>query len=258
MSWIDFFRLRFKSAAHADAGGALFDSRQFRALTGYSPLNSSLFIEALSHRSFKVKSGAEISNERLEFLGDAVLNVVVAEYLYEHYPHNPEGELTKMRARLVNRKTLAAACRGAGLHTFLLLGGSALQLPEQGAETVIADEFEALVGAVYLDGGMKGARRFICNTLLKNEQITAQAAVDENYKSLLLEYAQSQGYGNPRYSIVTEDGPEHDKVFTVVVSVNNESMGEGAGKTKKEAEQQAAYRALKRVRSSGVSHEADA
>jgi len=214
----------------------------------YRVRRKDLFIQALLHRSFpQTTSQPNLSNERLEFLGDSVLNLIVGEYLYRTYPRAPEGDLTKFRSRLVNRKALAAYGKNLQLSTFILMSPSAAQSVGKGYETIVSDTFEALVAAIYLDSGFDAARRFVECQVAEAFSHGTIATSDENYKSRLLEYAQSQGFGVPRYNIVKEEGPDHDRTFTVEVFLKSESQGAGSGKNKKEAEQAAAKQALGRL-----------
>jgi len=225
-----------------------FDSARFEQLVGYRPRNWALFHESLLHRSYLQYLGPQVqSNERLEFLGDAILNSLVAEYLYRLYPELEEGDLTKIRSRLVNRKALALRAKELHLSDFLLLSSSALQSVDSGSDSILADAFEAIIGAIYLDGGLKSARSFVTDALLTQTGILKSALTDDNYKSALLEYAQGRSLGVPRYAVVKEDGPDHDRRFTVEVFLGTESLGVGIGRSKKDAEQAAAAQALERI-----------
>lgn len=218
---------------------------------GYTIHNPQLFHQALLHRSylqFLDETSAE-SNERLEFLGDAILNLAVSEYLYEEYSTADEGELTKIRARLVNRKALAAYGRQIDLWNFILLSTSAAQSVERGTETILSDTYEALVAAIYLDGGYKPAREFVQSQILAAIARGNVSISDENFKSQLLELAQAKGLGVPRYAVFDEQGPDHDRTFTVQVLLGDLPYGVGAGKSKKDAEQSAAEQALYKLRS---------
>jgi ribonuclease-3 len=183
----------------------------------------------------------------LEFLGDAILSFVVAEHLYRTYPEMEEGNLTKLRSRLVNRKILAQRSKDLHLSDFLLLSTSAAQSIDSGSESIIADAFESIIGALYLDGGFAAAKKFIYASLLENPEVFNSAMMDDNYKSALLEYVQARSLGIPRYSVTQEEGPEHDRRFTVEVTVGSQSWGVGSGRSKKEAEQSAAADALERI-----------
>ena len=224
------------------------DFAKFEIVIRYRPRNWAVFIKALMHRSYlQFLDEAWDSNERLEFLGDAVLNFLVAEYLFEKYPDREEGYLTKVRSRLVNRKVLAQQAKEIHLSEFLLLSSSAAQSIDSGSESILADAFESVIGALYLDGGLKAARTFILTELLTNEEVFQSALLDDNYKSGLLEYAQARSFGVPRYIVVREEGPEHDRRFTVEVLLNLQAFGSGTGRNKKEAEQAAAAQALERL-----------
>ena len=189
-----------------------FDSSRFEQLIGYRPRNLAFFYESLLHRSYLQYLAPHVqSNERLEFLGDAVLNSLVAEYLYRLYPSLEEGDLTKIRSRLVNRKALALRAKELRLSEYMLLSSSALQSVDSGSDSILADAFEALIGAMYLDGGLMAARTFVSGTLLSNTGILNSALTDDNYKSALLEYSQGHSMGVPRYTVVKEDGPDHDR-----------------------------------------------
>jgi ribonuclease-3 len=219
--------------------------RKFQGAIGHTIRNEDLFVQALLHRSFLQRmSHAGPSNERLEFLGDSVLNLIVAEYLFNEFPDAEEGELTRIRARLVNRKALAAYAKELGLMNFILMSDSAAQSGAKGSDTIVADTFEAVIAALYLDGGYAEAKRFVEQQVLSALTKGVVGTSDENYKSLLLEYAQAHGFGVPRYAVVREEGPDHDRTFTVEVLIQNKHKGTGTGKNKKEAEQVAASNAL--------------
>ena len=227
-----------------------FDFARFEQLLGYHPKNWDLFFESLLHRSYLQYLGPQVkSNERLEFLGDSILNFLVAEYLYRLYPSMEEGDLTKVRSRLVNRKALAQRAKDLRLSDYLLLSSSALQSVDSGSDSILADAFEAIIGALYIDGGLSPARNFVSQSLLTDSSILNSALTDDNYKSALLEYSQARTSGVPRYAILREDGPDHDRRFTIEVFLGAESLGTGTGKSKKDAEQAAAAQALERINS---------
>lgn len=204
-----------------------------------------LYEEALTHRSYlQVKQNpAYQSNERLEFLGDAILGMVVAEYLFHHHEDVAEGELTKMRSWLVNKRALALCARKLRLDQFLLVSYSAAAALARGSDSILADAMEALIAAVYLDHGFEQARTVIEQRLLPL-MLEERLMNDTNFKSLLLEHVQAQGKGAPRYQVIEEKGPDHEKQFTVAVYVGSTSVGHGTGRSKKEAEQNAARQAL--------------
>ena len=204
------------------------------------------FSEALSHRSYLQVSDSEttLSNERLEFLGDAVLNLVVAEFLFRSHVDAHEGDLTKIRSRLVNRKALSVYAREIQLSNFMLMSPSTAQMEGKGMDTILADAFEAILGAIYLDSGFQRAKQFIERQIGLALEHGAVKIEDENFKSQLLEYAQAEGLGTPRYVTINQHGPDHDRTFTVEVFIGNVSYGMGVGKNKKDAEQAAAEKAL--------------
>jgi len=222
--------------------------KEFQKAIGYTIRDQKVFVQALLHRSFLQRLNTPgRSNERLEFLGDSILNFILAEYLYHHFPSAEEGELTKTRSRLVNRKALAAYAKDIGLSRFILMSPSAAQSVGKGGDTILADTYEALVAAIYLDSGYERAQQFVRRQVLAALQNGSIATKDENYKSMLLEYAQASGLGVPRYSIVKQEGPDHDRTFTVEVFLDNDRKGTGTGKNKKEAEQAAARKALEAI-----------
>jgi ribonuclease-3 len=227
------------------------DWNQLEATLRYSIVNKDHFVRALVHRSFIPVSHMEglESNERLEFLGDSILNFTVAEYLYTQYPQKEEGDLTIMRARLVNRKALAFCAKEIELKKFMLTHTNSAGVQEKGFDTILADAYEAVIAALYLDGGMDVAKNFILERLqsaLKNGYLQVS---DQNFKSELLELSQAKGKGIPRYQTLKEEGPDHDRTFTIQVLVGNDPYGIGIGKNKKEAEQAAAEIAIGKLQS---------
>lgn len=246
------------TGAKADSASAEFDElfppvevlsteqiRELRLALGVEIDNPALYEQALTHRSYLqvLDSPGHRSNERLEFLGDSILGMITAEYLFYNHKQVLEGELTKMRSWLVNKNSLAVCARALELERFLFLSYSAQQSLQRGNEGMLADAMEAVIAAVYLDQGFDEARRFIVDKLLPI--MVAESLVhDTNYKSLLLEAVQAKGYQAPRYVVAKETGPDHEKEFTVDVLVNGVVSGSGVGKSKKEAEQQAAKAAL--------------
>lgn len=189
------------------------------------------------------------SNERLEFLGDAVLGFITAEHLFAHFPEKDEGFLTRLRAKLVNGKALAECAQRINLGDLILMSKNMAQEHGRQNSTILADALEALIGAIYLDQGLEKARVFIHRTMLEKVDLIQLAHKYDNYKSLLLEYAQARGWSQPQYKVVTEQGPSHAKVFTVDAILRGEPHGRGQGGSKKLAEQRAAKEALFRLRS---------
>ena len=221
---------------------------QLEKIIGISIKNKSYYIQALMHRSFLEELAAEdISNERMEFLGDSVLSLVVAEYLFETFPDEDEGFLTKTRAKLVNRFALSDAAETIGLEKFILINQNLSNSFSKASKTVLSDAFEAIIGAIYLDNDLNIARKFIHNVLIDPLIKDGEYLKDENYKSQLLEYAQANKLETPNYVVVKEEGPQHDRIFTIKVTVGKEISGMGTGKNKKTAEQNAAKRALDQI-----------
>ena len=220
------------------------------ALVGMPVGDLGLYEHALRHRSLfrgTTSDGTE-SNERLEFLGDAVLGTVVAELLYRTFPDRAEGLLTRTRATLVNGKALAGYAAAIGLGDLVLMSENMAASDGRRNTTILADAFEAVVGAVYLDLGFSASRRFVARVLDECVDLEVAAADKSNHKSRLLEYVQGLGLEQPVYDTVSEEGPSHDRTFTVVVRVDGVRMGEGVDRSKKGAEQLAARQALLALR----------
>lgn len=217
-----------------------------------------LYRRALTHRSVlrvhpDSRRDALRSNERLEFLGDAFLDLIVSEDLYHRFPEKDEGELTRLRARLVSERPLATSARRMNLGTHLLMSENAARREGRNNPSILADAFEALVGAIYLDRGGEAARTFVQERMLDAFDLAEVAARDENYKSQLLERMQAEGRPQPTYRVVHEEGPSHDKLFTVEVRVGDTSYQQGTAGSKQEAEQEAARRTLDQMAASDAS-----
>lgn len=210
----------------------------------YTFKNKRLLMGALAHSSYANESKLpEGSNERLEFLGDSVLSLIVSEHIFENYRELPEGELTKIRAALVCEKSLYEFAKEIDLGNFLLLGkGEALS---GGAErpSILADAFEAVLAAIYLDGGIEPAREHILRFIDKKLNCMASVAF-KDYKTYLQEFIQKNPEEKLEYVIVGEEGPDHAKTFTVEVHLNSNVIGRGSAGSKKRAEQEAARQAL--------------
>lgn len=222
------------------------DVRRLEAALSTTIRQPKYFEEALTHRSYlqmpHMQGGS--SNERLEFLGDAVLSLIVGEYLFHRHRDAPEGELTKIRSRLVNRKALSVMASTLSLGDFMFLSPAAMQLGDKGMDTILSDAFEAVIGAIYLDGGYASAKEFV-NRCIENALAKRHLSIgDDNFKSQLLEYTQSMGLGAPKYHTMRQDGPDHDRTFTVEVHIGDRAFGVGLGKNKKDAEQSAAEQSL--------------
>jgi ribonuclease-3 len=207
------------------------------------------FRQALTHRSYLAENGQSRgeSNERMEFLGDSVLELVVNEYLYGRYVSSREGDLTKKRSLLVSRAILARKARELGLGAYLFLSDAEDDAGGRRRDSILADGYEAVVGAIYLDQGIEAARGFIHRTLLADAPGILSDQAHLNFKSLLQEHVQSSSRSQPRYRVCSESGPDHEKTFVVEVVVRGTVLGEGSGRNKKEAEQVAAKDALMRL-----------
>ena len=202
--------------------------------------------EALTHASYRAVAPDVAYNERLEFLGDAVLDLVVGEWLFRRFPRLGPRDLTRYRAALVDRDQLAAFARAVHLQEALRLSPSAARLGEAGQRRILADAFEALVGALYLDQGLGAVRAFVF-PLVEAAFPQVRARLEENFKGRLQEWSQEQGLGVPHYEVVEQKGAQHDPWFRVRVRVGKRVMGEGTGHSRKEAEQQAARAALQHL-----------
>ncbi len=233
---------------------SLLSEKKFKELErvlGVKIHNKDIFIQALTHRSFvpvvKQRYGVKIeSNERLEFLGDSILNLVAGELLYKAYPFASEGRLTRLRSRIINKVTLIKYAYLLKLDEFILLSHSARKALTQGYNSMLADAFESIVGAIYLDLGYEAVKKFLIRVF--KEQIGEfdskfYETTREHYKSILVEYAQKANL-EVTYRVVKVEGPEHDKIYTVEVLLGDKVFGIGQGRNKKEAEKHAAYNAL--------------
>lgn len=214
----------------------------------YSFNNSEVLREALTHSSFANESKIKKvkHNERLEFLGDSILSLVISEYIFIKYKHLPEGELTKVRANVVCEPSLAARSREIKLGQYLLLGKGEEFTGGRQRESILADAFEALIGAIYIDGGIEVVKGFILQHFLESIDLASKGILFRDYKTHLQELLQSKTSEKITYHVVNEYGPDHNKVFEVEVLIGNKVIGRGRGKSKKEAEQRAAEEAIKK------------
>ncbi|WP_022767087.1 ribonuclease III [Butyrivibrio sp. NC2007] len=219
------------------------DISRFEQLIGYTFRDKQLLIQAFTHSSFvnEQKINKHPDYERLEFLGDAVLEMISSAYLFRKFPDKKEGEMSKMRASLVCEGALAFDAKVLDLKSYILLGKGEEATGGRDKESIIADVMEAVIGALFLDGGIEQSKRFIDSYILTN---TDAVVMFGDSKSMLQEVAQGENLGEVRYEICGESGPEHDKIFEVRVYVGDKNLGEGTGKTKKAAEQKAASQAL--------------
>jgi len=217
--------------------------QQIEQKIGYNFKDKKLLRTALTHSSYANELHRGENNERLEFLGDAVLSIVVADYIFHLYSDKKEGELTKLRASLVCESTLAGYARQLGLGGKLLLGRGEQHSGGADRPSILADAFEALIAAIYLDGGMEEARRFVLSFTKKEIEHPAVRRTAD-YKTTLQEIVQQNEGERLEYVLVGESGPDHNKHFVVEVHLNSNVIGKGGGRSKKEAEQQAARAAL--------------
>lgn len=211
---------------------------------GYKFNNLGFLSNALSHSSYANETHCEGgSNERLEFLGDAVLSIIVADYLYENFKSTPEGELTKLRAALVCEKTLCDFSKKLELGKYLKLGKGEMQNGGNERPSILADAFEAVLAAIYLDGGMESAKKHVMRFILP-ELKNHDSEHFKDYKTSLQEVVQKNPEERLTYVLIAESGPDHKKTFTVEVHLNSNVIGTGTGSSKRNAEQAAAKQAL--------------
>ena len=218
--------------------------KELETAIGYRFHNITLLQNALAHSSYANERwhNSLMSNERLEFLGDSILGMLVADYLYRTFPDRPEGELTRMRADMVCERALAKIAAQIGLGGHLLLGKGEEQGGGRGRDSILADAVESVIAACYLDGGMEAAKGFIDRFVLTRVPVAGLANAD--YKTALQELVQQKRNQSLVYSLVGESGPDHDKVFQVELTLNGSLIGRGSGGSKKRAEQEAARVAL--------------
>jgi ribonuclease-3 len=216
---------------------------QLQAELGVTFHDLKLLQQAFTHSSYVNENKQAKHNERLEFLGDAVLELAVTQYLYEQYPNRPEGELTKMRASIVCEPSLNTLAVQQNFGAYLLLGRGEESTGGRSRPAILADVFEAFIGALYLDQGFEVVISFLQSSLFKKlQQDESIRMIDA--KSQLQEFAQQNNLGKPDYQLVMEDGPSHDKQFIIEVKLEDRVLGTGTGRTKKQSEQQAAAQAL--------------
>ena len=216
---------------------------------GYAFHDRELLRTALTHSSYANEKhpGAGVSYERLEFLGDSILGLVTAEFLYRHEPQLPEGRMTRLRAELVCETSLHKTALALGLGSYMRLGRGEEHTGGRERPSILADMVESIIAAIYLDSGMDEARRFVMEKVLKDAQLGEEHRIAD-YKTRLQELVQRKSNQVITYRLKGESGPDHDKTFIFEVLINGETCGEGSGKTKKEAEQMAACKALEAYR----------
>jgi len=237
----------------ADTSVPALSERDIEALVGQPIEAPSLYRRALTHRSVLRGDADQAlrSNERLEFLGDALLDAIVGEALYDRFPDYNEGRLTRLRARLVSESPLARYAQRMDLGRHLRMSQNAERGGGRENLSILADAFEALTAAVYRDRGYAAAQRFVRTHALDPFDLEAIIRQDTNYKSQLLEAMQAAGRPQPTYRLVAEEGPSHDKTFTVEACVGDEAYGRGTASSKQQAEQRAAQQALRTLTADG-------
>ena len=222
------------------------DIKKFEEVIGYHFKNEKLLRQALTHSSYANERHMKkhSDNERLEFLGDAVLEIISSDFLYRNYPDKPEGELTKLRASIVCEPTLALCTKEISLGDYLLLGNGEDQTGGRERKSILSDALEAVIGAIYLDGGFANAKEFVLKYILTDIE-HKQLFYDS--KTILQEVVQGE-HASLTYELTDESGPDHNKSFSVNACIGDRVIGSGSGHTKKAAEQEAAYQALLSIR----------
>ena len=214
---------------------------------GYKFKDQELLKKALTHTSYAYEHNVE-SNEKLEFLGDSILEFISSIYLYKNYPKLKEGEMTKVRATVVCEKSLYKVAKKHNFSDFLYLGKSERLSGGENSPAILADSVEAIIAAIYLDGGLEEARRFIEENLKDEIEIASKHVGQKDYKTVLQEKLQEHGEVRIVYTIINEKGPDHDKIFEAEVECNGKQLAVGTGKSKKQAEMQAAKKALESLK----------
>ena len=224
-------------------GGEKMDYTKLEKELGYTFNNKSLLEKALTHTSFAYENKVE-SNEKLEFLGDAILEVIISKYLYNNYKNLREGEMTKVRATVVCEDSLYEVAKKHNFSDFLRLGRSEIANDGQKRPAILADSVEAIIAAIYLDSNIQNAETFILNNLKTAVEQASKNVGMKDYKTVLQEKLQTHGTIHIEYITIDEQGPDHAKIFTVELKVNGKVLTHGTGKSKKEAEMHAAQKAL--------------
>ncbi len=222
------------------------DLISLQEILGVNFSDSLLLLSAITHRSYlnEHREATWDHNERLEFLGDAVLELVVTDFLYHQYPDKPEGDLTAIRAAMVNTNSLSSASELLGVNKYLLMSKGEAKDEGRARQYILANVFEACIGAIYIDKGYEAAEKFIADRLFGNVENIIKKRLWQDAKSRFQELAQDKVSVTPTYETVSQSGPDHDRVFTIGVFLRQEKVAEGKGRSKQEAEQQAAQNAI--------------
>ena len=224
---------------------AIYNISRFENTIGYNFQNKSYILEALTHSSYSNENKNYKFNERLEFLGDSVLSIVISDFLFKKEKNLPEGELTKLRANIVCEESLSDVAMEIHLGEYLLLGKGEEATGGRERISILADALEAVIAAIYLDGGLEEASKFIFKYMEEIIEDSLEGRIFRDYKTYLQEILQSKGEQHIWYKLIEEKGPDHNKRFVMEVGINDEVLGVGEGKSKKDAEQVAAKSALK-------------
>jgi ribonuclease-3 len=219
------------------------DYKELEKIIGYKFKSSKLIIQALSHRSIR----KDYNNERLEFLGDAVLNLIVGDFLYHEFPLLAEGKLSKMRASLVNEDSLVNLSKEIELNKFVLISESEERNKGRYKKSIISDCFEAIIGAIYIESDMKFLEKFTIDLIKQTYKDLDLTKISKDFKTTLQEITQATLSVIPEYNLILEQGPEHKKIFTISITINGKKYGQGEGENKKKAEQNAAKNAIKQI-----------
>ena len=223
----------------------IYNISKFEEIIDYRFANKNYILEALTHSSYSNENKNYKFNERLEFLGDSVFSIVISDYLFKTEKNLPEGELTKLRANIVCEESLSEVATKIKLGQHLLLGKGEEATGGRERISILADALEAVIAAIYLDGGIENSRKFIFKNMEEIIQDSIKGKIFRDYKTYLQEVLQSRGEQHIWYKLIEEKGPDHNKRFVMEVGINDEVLGVGEGKSKKDAEQVAAKAALK-------------
>lgn len=221
----------------------MISSEEIRRLVGFKPNSEHLYRNAFVHKSAS-KALDMKSNETLEFVGDAAISLIVAHYLFEKYPEENEGFLTRVRTKIVSNKGLTKLASILELDRWVVMNDRGLKSGWNKNPRILEDAFESLMGALYLDRGFETAKKFLVRLIEKHLDFE-DVVEDTNYKDILMKHLHSQGLSSPAYKITHEAGPDHAKRFTIQIEINGKKVSEGSGNSKKDAEQLASHRALK-------------
>lgn len=220
------------------------DFNNIEQVLNYKFKDQKILKNALTHSSFVNEKSKLQNNERIEFLGDAVLELVISFYLYKNHSNSSEGDLTKLRAKIVCTESLAMVSNLLNLGSFIFMGKGEENTGGRTRKSILANSFEALIGAIYLDGGLQEAEKFILSKLKENINDAIKGRLIFDYKTKIQEYIQQDSANVIEYMVESEEGPEHDKLFNINLFMNGKVIGAGTGSSKKEAEQHAAYNGL--------------